>query len=100
MQQQIITKAAAPRAPRIAGDRRPLSDAQKRVQPLQPLFAACQARGLKVTPENKTARLRAVNSYVLDLPIDWIEESFKELARNPFAIFILSDAISQGALKW
>ena len=87
--------APAPRAPR-----RPLSEAQVKVLPLQPIFKACQARGLKVTPENKEARLRAFNSYVLDLPIDWIETSFKELLGNPFAIFVIADAIEGGALTW
>lgn len=92
-----MQKYSTTAAPKV---RRPLSDAQKRVLPLSPIFAACKAQGLKITPENKVARLYAVNSYVLDLPIDWISESFKELLGNDFAIFILSDAIRHGALTW
>lgn len=92
-----MQKNIKPAAPKV---RRPLSDAQKRVLPLRPIFNACKARGLKITPENKEARLSAFNRYVLDLPIDWISESFKELLGNDFAIFIIADAIEGGALSW
>ena len=89
------TQTAAPKM------RRPLSDAQKAVQPLAPIFGACKATGLKITPENKIERLRAYNRYVNDVPgLDWISESFKELLGNAFAIEFCASAIRDGALCW
>ncbi len=80
--------------------RRPLSDAQRAVAPLAPIFAACKARGLCITPDNKTARLRAVNAYLNWLPFDWIETSFKELLNDRAAVLVVADAIEGGLLKW
>lgn len=101
--QQSTSKAAqvsAAPAP-LMRPRRPLSDAQKRVQPLAPIFSACQGRGLKCSEETRTARLRAVNAYFNDLPgFDWIETSFKELLGNPLAILVVADGIESGCLTW
>lgn len=80
--------------------RRPQTPAQKAVAPLAPISEACAARGLKITPENKEVRLRAVNRYFDFLPFDWIKESFKELLNDSAAIFVLADAIECGVLTW
>ncbi len=79
---------------------RPQTAAQKAVQPLAPIFEACAARGLKITPENKEVRIFAVNRYLNFLPFDWIEVSFKELMNDRAAIFVLADAIEGGLLQW
>lgn len=87
-------------APRST-NRRALSPAQKAVQPLAPIFAACKAKGLPVTPETRTARAYAVNRYFNDLPgFDWINESFKELLGNPLAILVVADGIEAGCIQW
>ena len=93
---------AAPQVRRHAGNRRPLSRAQKRVAPLAPIFSACKARGLKITPDNRAARLYAVNSYLCQLPegFDWIESSFKELLGNTAAILAIGAEIEAGCLTW
>ncbi len=103
--QKTITKAAtvaAAPAPRVTpAPRRPLSPAQMRVAPLAPIFAACKAQGLPVTPETRTARAYAVNRYFNDLPgFDWIETSFKELLGNPLAILVVADGIEGGLIQW
>ena len=104
--QQTPTKAprsinrAATNAPKV---RRPLSEAQKKVLPLSPIFAACKARGLKITPENKIARLYEVNKYLCNFDnegFEWISDSFKELLPSPAAIIVIADAIEREAISW
>ncbi len=95
-----VRKTVSPRGQK-SHKRRALSPAQCAVLPLAPIFAACQKRGLPILPENRTARLFAVNSYLNDLPgFDWIEGSFKELAADAAKIAVLSDAIESGSLTW
>lgn len=86
-----------------ATNRRPISDAQKRVLPLLPIFNACKAKGLPTNEESKAARLFAVNRYLCNFAgngFDWIENSFKELLPSPAAITILADAIEGNLLTW
>ncbi len=80
--------------------RRPQTPAQAHVAPLAPIFAACHKRGLSITPENREARLYAVNRLFSDLPFDWIEESFKDLLHDRAAIVVVADAIEGGWLTW
>ncbi len=83
--------------------RRPISDAQKRVLPLLPIFNACKAKGLPMNEESKAARLFAVNRYLCNFAgngFDWIENSFKELLGNAVAILVIADAIEGGLLTW
>ena len=84
-------------------NRRALSDAQKRVLPLLPIFNACKAKGLPTNEESKTARLYAVNSYLNNFDVagfDWLETSFKELLTRPAVITVIADAIQRGAISW
>lgn len=80
--------------------RKPQTPAQRAVAPLAPIFEACAARGLAITPDNKEVRLRAVNRYLDFLPFNWIEESFKELLLDRAAILVVADAIEAGCLAW
>jgi hypothetical protein len=80
--------------------RRPLTPAQRACAPLAPIFAACKARGLSITPDNREPRLRAVNRYFDFLPFDWISESFKELIGDKAAVLVVADAIEGGLLTW
>ena len=91
------TTKTAPRS----NNRRALSDAQKRVLPLLPIFNACKRAGLPTDETSKAARLYAVNRYLCNfVQFDWIETSFKELLPCPAAITVLADAIEGGALTW
>lgn len=89
-------KAPQPKAPTA----RRMTPAQAAVAPLAPIFAACKLRGLQVTPDNREARLRAVNRYFNWLPFDWIELSFKELLTDRAAVLVVADAIEAGVLAW
>ncbi len=79
--------------------RRPLSDAQRRVLPLLPIFNACKSKGLPTNEETKDARLYACNRYLLSLPVDFIE-SFKDLLAAPWAIDVIASAIQDEVLAW
>jgi hypothetical protein len=87
---------------RTARPRRALTPAQKAVAPLAPIFAAASKKGLSITPENKVARLYAVNRLFSQLPegFDWIETSFKDLLGNTAAIVVVADAIEGGTVAW
>jgi len=95
-----MQKNIKPAAPQL---RRPISDAQKRVLPLLPIFNACKAKGLPTDETSKERRLYAVNRYLCHFDghgFDWIEASFKELLGTPAAIVVLADAIEGGLLAW
>lgn len=87
---------------RTARQSRPLTDAQKAVLPLRPLFDACRARGLAISDANRVQRLRAVNRYCARLGVrfNWVEYSFKELLDDEAQVFIVADAVQSGLLAW
>ena len=89
-------KAAAPM-------RRALSEKQKAVLPLLPIFNACKRAGLPTDETSKERRLFAVNRYLCNFEcagFDWLESSFKELLGNTVAIIVIADAIESELLAW